>query len=1788
MNTGRLSLSLAIMLSWALSSSAMAQQNLPPGQAMVSDSAAEDGVADLNTRSIFDNSNYMVRGDAGDGVGYIRGFQTVAAFQPITVSPDEFIFWLSPRGIVTYNSGNFGGNLGGGARWLEPNTQRILGLGFWYDHDNNGTNKYDQLGYSFESLGNMFDFRINTYLPVNQNVHVVGQTFTPSSAPFFTGNNIAIGSNSFVSNNALKGGDFEGGGALPGIGDIGIRAYAGGYYYEGPLSGGGIYGVRGRLEALITQNLWGTVIATHDRVFGTNVMAAGTIYLGSGEAPRFFGRIPMTTRLYQQMERQYRVAVQQSVENEVALALRAGGTGGSGGPIGTPIFVDHVDNTAPVGGNGSVEHPFNHLPTTTPGNVDIIFVSRGDGTSNNMNQGITLNNFQRLLGDGVQHQFTALQGTFTLPGFTPGAFPTITNVNANGTAVTLASNNEVSGFNITNASGYGISNFNPNTTLFNPISNFNINNVNVTGSGSGLGTNLDGLHLENATGTGLISASKFDNNAMGSGIVIANLNPPSSTPLALNVTNTEANSNGTSSVNGSSGILISASGAEINPTFKNVTASNNSADGIQINLDPNGLGAGATMTGVFTNVTASNNNNPFVSSIIGSGFDFTSDSSTAKITVTQSTFNTNGLNGINIVLDHPAQSGTNPSNFTGIFDQDTANGNGPTKPAGFGNGFGYLSDNAANGNVTITRSTFDSNTGNGMSFTTLGSSTLTTTLVNNNSTINGNTLDGIFFNLQGTSQLLSATILNDIIENNGGAGIAVLAQDSSVIDSLTIGGYLAQTSVGQNISIPSLNNPVKNPPLILTNGLINREGDTITGNTGAGISIALQDSATSGTINILGNIIQQTKAGTLPGDGINISVSNNAVLGGTTTIDGNTIGSLTNAALGNAGSGIVVTASDSAVVTSLQLGVTGSLIPGNSIGNNGGDGIQITNTDMAVIGNPNPVSIQSNTISANAGNGINITGSNTVGLTSFYEVTNNTVTNNTLNGLFLTNNGSGQSSSLTDTGNTYTGNGQNGMRIDNVATTGQTVTLAASDDTFSTNTLNGLLINNTSTGPSNIVNATVTASTFDSNTQMGIQVQDVASFTNLTVGDATNAALGNTFTANHGAGIFYQTAGTPSPSTTAATVEIFNNTITGTLAGTTPAEPGYGVAMILNGGDTLTNTPRLINLEIGGTPAGTTPGTGAGSNTITGNANDGVHIEVRTLVELPTLNINNNTITGNGGNGINVLATNSLVTDVAIPNGQINNNLVNTNTQNGLQIANSINSVGSWTLSGNQFNTNGIAGMQISTAGNSVLALTSTNDQFKNNVTNGVQLTASDASQMGPISGTTALGAGSFPITLTGDTITGNGTNGVQLTTNDTATLNFMMDSTTVSKNTGDGVNITTNDASLMNVAIGTMGASLNNTIDNNGGNGFNVTTNSSNTFNLLIQNYDISHNTLDGYSALHTGADPVLGAAPVNVTFNNDTITFNGNRGIDVEFSNTVLALASNANLSTYTIGGAPGTGNTISNNAAEGVFLQTDGGVSTDSVFVNEAAYNTGVFNPPPGHTLTDGTTTLNWVDASGNVMNVYNNVLVVATDNVLSSNTTIASPTANMLLNVGTGSVMNADVQRNTFSGNTVDFNTTSFVSAQTPADVITVARSADSSTNTGVPVEQRQIFLDLVAQLNVRFTGNTGTSITPGGGNLLYNADSVKNGVGETQAIAGGNPFGPHTATPDTFNPRQASLFQVENNYTTPVAGFPFTGNALNDFNTFTLTPTPKAAFATGGYDFRNVGTFTPPMPTLTLP
>jgi hypothetical protein len=109
---------------------------------------------------------------------------------------------------------------------------------------------------------------------------------------------------------------------------------------------------------------------------------------------------------------------------------------------GKPINFWFVNNTSHS--DGTIESPFPTLAQAqaASGPNDVIYVFPGDGTSNGMNAGITLQDGQKLFGSGMVQHIRTKEGKIRIPAHSKTA-PTISNV---GPIVTLGNNNEVSGF----------------------------------------------------------------------------------------------------------------------------------------------------------------------------------------------------------------------------------------------------------------------------------------------------------------------------------------------------------------------------------------------------------------------------------------------------------------------------------------------------------------------------------------------------------------------------------------------------------------------------------------------------------------------------------------------------------------------------------------------------------------------------------------------------------------------------------------------------------------------------------------------------------------------------------------------------------------------------------------------------------------------------------------------------------------------------------------------------------------------------------------------------------------------------------------------------------------------------------------------------------------------------------------------------------------------------------------------------------------------------------------------
>jgi hypothetical protein len=423
---------------------------------------------------------FTLRADVGDGVGFRNGFTSGEAFLPVWQCPGEFVVFGNLRGINYEDARYWESQVGGGVRYVLSD-RVILGVNGFYDGRNASSRYFNQLGTGWELLGKVWETRGNVYLPVGTQRFLVSDLgFTN---PQFVRTNISL-DHLRVFDVAMRGVDAEVGRGICLSDWVEPKFYLGGYRYTND-DARTANGVRGRMEVRLGERLTAHLQVQYDPVFKTTVY--GGVGISFGKPSRCSCcEAPLEDKLAERVVRDPNVVIQRSTTNTKELALDPA--------TGRPIEVRHVDSGAGPGGDGSVEHPFQTLAQLQGGSApgQILFAHANSVFAG---QAIALQTGQRFLGEGIDHLFTAVQGTFLLPRATSGtALPVI--LNAPTDAVTLASSTEVSGFRILNPNGAGIAGQN--------IASVNINRNFIQNA---LG---DGIGLDNLSGQSLIVSNTID------------------------------------------------------------------------------------------------------------------------------------------------------------------------------------------------------------------------------------------------------------------------------------------------------------------------------------------------------------------------------------------------------------------------------------------------------------------------------------------------------------------------------------------------------------------------------------------------------------------------------------------------------------------------------------------------------------------------------------------------------------------------------------------------------------------------------------------------------------------------------------------------------------------------------------------------------------------------------------------------------------------------------------------------------------------------------------------------------------------------------------------------------------------------------------------------------------------------------------------------------------------------------------------------------------------------------
>ena len=847
------------------------------------------------------------------GVGYTTpgggydGFANIQGFIPLKQTPGKDLLFLEGRFLLD-NDANPGGSLVLGYRAYQAAANRIYGAYLAYDNRDTGSNVFSQVGLGLETLGEGWDARVNGYIPAGNTRQTARETTiasnnSVSSIRFQTNRLVASVTRQQLTirdiEAAMAGFDAEIGGRLVKFPDDGgdLRGY-GGLYYLSAAGSPSVVGVRGRLEARVTDNLLLGVAVQHDGLFGTNVF--GTIALTlPGVRPKGAAPKSLLARMAESPTRIGTIAIDQQRET-TSITLPVSDLAIENPATGQPYFFQHV-TVGRSGGDGTFENPFGVIDpalaaTRSDGN-SIVYVQAG---SNSGIPAFTIRDRVQVLSTfPTQIIPAAFQGQripdvrLELSGI--GAIrPTVTGT------VTMGSDTVLSGFDITSATGAGVT--------FNSVSRVDIrdNIIRNTADAGILGNGVaianlfrnqvisarnQGVYIQNVgtatitdnTVSGTIAGTTTIGNPITGDISIGSItipNPGSIIPLPSGQGIVIATANGTTTIarNTVTGtatqgiVLLNATGnvaiadnsiantvgADFTtniPPLGNITLTTGQgivAAGVNGTLDisrntvNNVRGQGIAVAGVLNGTTTIANNT--VRNAVDQGIVIAGTSGTTNITTNQ----------ISDVTPRPV---TITVPVLGAVTLATGQGLALINSIGTVN----VTGNTIERVLGLPLPTFPG--GQGIQVANF-SGQLDLNIINNQLRNNDN--DGILIGLAGrpsgttTAAIANITISNNAIENNGGAapvrgdGIAIGLEQDAVVNTLLIENNTIRNNGDEGIdirlglqAIPSLN-----PTTARLTGTI--RNNTISGNGQNGVQVQARGSTTarvaidSNTINANG------------------------------------------------------------------------------------------------------------------------------------------------------------------------------------------------------------------------------------------------------------------------------------------------------------------------------------------------------------------------------------------------------------------------------------------------------------------------------------------------------------------------------------------------------------------------------------------------------------------------------------------------------------------------------------------------------------------------------------------------------------------------------------------------------------------------------------------------------------------------------------------------------------------------------------------------------------------------
>jgi len=726
--------------------------------------------------------HFGYRYEAGDTIGRIGGLSSFDAFFPLLEGEDsDWLTFIDARLLLGDDNHNLGSNVGVGARQYIPDYQRTIGAYIYYDTRDAGYATFDQVSGGIETLGDIWDARLNWYVPTGQTRNQYATTHTSGGGGYkFVGHYLTGGTFTRYYQAAMKGLDMEAGAKFYSNESMDLRAYAGWYHFQAKGSKQA-WGWKSRIESRISDMVSLNLGVQNDRVFNTTVNFSVGIQWPSITGLRGGPRSDLKAwdRLGESPERLRNIVVDNQEIQDPDGGLVIDPT------TGLPFYFMHVA----TGGNsdGSYEDPYATLaaafadPRTQQGNV-VVYDHR-----NAMETGdFTLAGNTQVLSTGPTQFITSTIGQIQLPDSNTGVNPQFTG------SFTLNNRSVLSGFDIT-TTGAGSS------IIANGVGNLMVSNNTINHNGAGTA-----ISLTNLTGPATFNQTPLTKTD-GLGVSITgSQNAADVTFTNSSITNTNgnavviANSGGTiefgqiTTTNGSTAVDIDDSSANI--TIAELNTSNTTLAPLDINNVTGSvtLNGGTLDDSQFSGIQIADSNNitiknttinsPLTYGIIGlnlNNFNFSSntinnaDSDAISVTGTgNGTISDNTIRSIVTGFDTGIDV-----RLTGTASVDIDNNTITSVLALAGRA---IRVNASSGNVT-TRIRNNQITsiadafGDAIVYTGNSTGAMTTTItgntIQNTAGVFGNGIDVRYNNGSATTTIALNTIDSDDVANLFGAGI---------------------------------------------------------------------------------------------------------------------------------------------------------------------------------------------------------------------------------------------------------------------------------------------------------------------------------------------------------------------------------------------------------------------------------------------------------------------------------------------------------------------------------------------------------------------------------------------------------------------------------------------------------------------------------------------------------------------------------------------------------------------------------------------------------------------------------------------------------------------------------------------------------------------------------------------------------------------------------------------------------------------------------------------------------